>query len=154
MKYNLPNYDIALLERTGGTQPKGLAFGDFKRINPGDPIEYIGWDVNADRPVIWKSKVSGKGISLSSRGTTVDFLEFEGQAIPGYSGGPVFNSSGQVVAMIREAWKKKGIKGGPVRLINRAFSVELLRILDSEIISKSVEPNAKNGISILELIQK
>jgi len=153
IKYNLPNFDVALLARTGGVQPNGLDFGDFSRINPGDVIEYMGWDVEANQYVLWKSIVIGKGTSLSDGGASVDFIEFEGQAIPGYSGGPVFNSAGQVVAMVREAWEKKGIKGGQPKMINRVFSVELLRILDSEIISNSIRNN-KEGISILELLSK
>jgi len=31
--------------------------------------------------------------------------------MPGYSGGPVVDKAGKVVAIIREAWTKKGVKG-------------------------------------------
>ena len=154
LKYNLPNYDVALLERTGGNQPSSLNFGDFNRTHPGDIIEYIGWDVLVNKYVIWKSIVIAKGVSLTENGVTVEFIEFAGEAIPGYSGGPVFNSDGQVIAIIREAWEKKGIKGGASTKINRAFSVDLLRILDSEILSHSSNNNVKIGLSILELLSK
>lgn len=36
---------------------------------------------------------------------------------------------------MREAWKKQGVKGGDAVLMNRAFSIEILSILDSEVYS-------------------
>jgi S1-C subfamily serine protease len=53
-----------------------------------------------------------------------DFIEFEGVALPGYSGGPVFDAQGRVIAIIREAWWKTDPRAGTSRwLINRAFSL-------------------------------
>jgi len=63
-----------------------------------------------------------------NEGRVIDFLEFEGQGRPGYSGGAVLNSRGEIVAVMREAWTKQGVKGGPPILINRAFSLELLTL--------------------------
>ena len=61
-----------------------------------------------------------------SASAVVEFLEFEGVGRPGYSGGPVFDTSGNVIAIVGKAWTKQGVKGGPERLINRAFSLDIL----------------------------
>ena len=60
----------------------------------------------------------------------VDFIEFTGEGRPGYSGGPVLNMEGRVVGLMREAWTKRGVKGGAEYLVNRAFSVELISVLE------------------------
>lgn len=152
IKYNLPSYDVAFLERTGGSQPKSLEFGHFDRVQPGDSIQYIGWDVRYKNYVFWNAKVLAKGSALMSENCNVDFIEFEGKAIPGYSGGPVFDKSNKVIAMIREAWSKKGVKGGEQISINRAFSIELLNVLDSEVKTKSVIGNNNSGSFLIELL--
>ena len=154
VKYNLPNFDIALLERTGGEQPASLEFGNFNKVQPGDKVKYIGWDQRVNKYGLWDGIVSAKGSALTSDQCSAEFIEFEGNAIPGYSGGPVFNDQGKVIAIMREAWSKKGIKGGNMILINRAFSVELLRILESEVKMHSSPSDNKSGISIINLIKK
>ncbi|MCJ7458746.1 MAG: serine protease [candidate division Zixibacteria bacterium] len=133
LKYNLPRYDISFFQRTGGSQPNALEFGDFQRIYPGDTIQYIGYDSRVREYVLWKAPVSAKGSAIIEGGSRVEFIEFQGEAIPGYSGGPVLDASGKVVAILREAWSKTPIKGGPPIRTNRAFSTELLRVLDSEV---------------------
>jgi len=151
VKYNLPSYDVALLQRTAGTQPAGIDFGDFSRVQPGDTVFYIGWDSKVKDYMIQVAIVSAKGSVLIEEGTKVDFIEFEGEAIPGYSGGPVFNSKGKVIAMIREGWTRTSLKGGPSVRINRAFSTELLRVIDSELKIHS-DPNlGKSPRTLIDL---
>ncbi|MBI5214867.1 MAG: trypsin-like peptidase domain-containing protein [Ignavibacteriae bacterium] len=153
VKYNLPSYDVAFLIRTGGSQPASLQFGDFSRVQPGDTIHYIGWDTPLARYIIRLATVSARGSVLVEEGTKVDFIEFEGQAVPGYSGGPVIDRFGKVIAMIREGWEKTSLRGGvPVR-INRAFSIELLRILDSELKGHSNPKDGKSPNKLMDLKQ-
>ena len=85
----------------------------------------------------WAHRLYGCG-SVVNAGAVVDFLEFEGKGLPGFSGGPVFNQEGKVVAIMREAWTKRGVKGGPAVLLNRAFSVQILSDLDQEVYSPSM----------------
>ncbi len=132
-KYDLPCYDIAFLERTGGKQKSTLEFGNFKKTQPGDKIYYVGWDTRINKYVIWSAVVQAKGSAQGNGKCSLDFIDFPGKAIPGYSGGPVFNENGHVIAMIGEAWIVKGIRGGEETNMNRAYSIELLRVLDSEI---------------------
>jgi len=154
VKYNLPKFDIAFLKRTKGLQNESLEFGNFDRIQPGDKIIYIGWDNVKKLYMINTALVSAKGSALMNSDCKVNFIEFKGNAIPGYSGGPVFDMTGKVIGIIREAWNKKGIKGGKTFRINRAFSVELLRILDSEIITSSIDLQNNKIVSLYKLFAK
>ncbi len=151
----MPNYDVAYFERTAGDQDEWLNFGEFDRIQAGDKVIYIGWDFLKNAYNINTAIVLATGTAIIGGNHKIDFIEFEGDAIPGYSGGPVFNFNGKVIGMIREAWKKQGIRGGKVMRINRAFSTDLLRVLDSEIITGSVELDESTiNTSLFQLFSK
>ena len=103
---------------------------------------YIGWDKSLSQLQVHEAMISATG-SSENDSVIVDFIEFEGQGLPGYSGGPVFNTDGKIIAIMREGWKKQGVKGGKVSLINRAFSIEILSILDKEIHSTESSKKGK-----------
>ena len=155
IKHNLPNFDLAYLEWVEGEPIESFKFGDFTKIQSGDKIVYIGWNKLKKSYNVNAAIVVATGTALINFSNKVDFIEFVGEAIPGYSGGPVFNMEGEVIGMIREAWTKKGIKGGKTIKINRAFSTDLLKILDSEIITVSDEINAiERHSSLFELFSE
>lgn len=87
--------------------------------------------------------------SALNEGRSVDFIEFEGKAVPGSSGGPVFDNAGNVIGLIREAWTKKGIKGGTEAPMNRAFSIGNLSILGEEVMAPpgAPMPPSKSNLS-------
>jgi hypothetical protein len=131
VKYFLDQYDLAVYSRTAGSQQETYSWGDFGSLQPGDDVVYLGWDSN-DTLGIHTSKVSAKGTMLY-KGELVDFVEFEGHAVPGYSGGPVFTTDAKVVAMIVQGWDRKPLHGdGSVRVM-RACSVDLLRVLEQRV---------------------
>lgn len=63
----------------------------------------------------------------------IDFFEFNGVGLPGYSGGPVIAMDGKIVGVMREAWARQGVKGGIALLMNRAFSVEPVTIIETRV---------------------
>lgn len=134
--FALPRYDLAVLARDGSSDQDSLHYGDIRRLRPGDKVFYMGYKGGTLKILMNPAVVSAVG-SVWNEGAIIDFIEFQGEGLPGYSGGPVFDSSGNVVGIMREAWTKRGIKGGASLLINRAFSVEILAQLDQEIFSPS-----------------
>lgn len=133
--YYLPRYDLSVFTSSTVINCEPLRFGDIKRIRPGDTVRYIGYDIKG-------RKMEAHNVTVSSIGSTlrtdviVDFIEFQGKGLPGFSGAPVFDNNWNVIAVMREGWKKEGLKeGSPEVLINRAFSIEILSILDSQVCS-------------------
>ena len=64
--------------------------------------------------------------------------------IPGNSGTPVFNKSGEVIGIIAQAWKKVSLKRSKTQqLVNRAFTImplsELLEPLKLAVIQKAIQ---------------
>jgi len=152
LKYILPRFDLAVLAMSEWVPfpLKPITIGDIRRVRPGDTVMYVGWKQGTKLLSIHTATVTATG-SVMNDGTIVEFLEFEGQGRPGYSGGPVFSTKGEVVAIMREAWTKRGVKGGPEVLINRAFSVAVLSTLASEVFTRVVaDTNATSNLSLLE----
>lgn len=136
LKYMLPKYDLAVFSCEPEYKISPLKVGDFKRLRPGDWVGYFGFDQRQSDQYkqttgVGASQIVAIGAALND-GVVVDFLEFIGGGIPGYSGGLVINTDGEVVAIMREAWTKKDMKGGPEIPINRAFSIEILSVLNSQ----------------------
>ena len=149
LKYRLPKYDLAVLTPDPPIAGEPLVIGDFKKIRPGDQIVYVGYDqqasTNGVMSLIHAATVSATG-SVMNDGKVVDFLEFPGLAVPGYSGGAVLNYKGELVAVIREAWTRQGVKGGPPLLFNRAFSLDVLN-LEGEVFSANGASTNSTGTS-------
>ena len=134
---------MAIYQRTGGSQPSTMEIGDIQRVLPGDKVFYFGWD--SDHSLSVKSAiVEAKGTVLQTD-NLVDFIEFPGQGIPGYSGGPVLNAEGDVVAMIVQAWDWKPIKDTLMVRILRAYSVDLLRVLEQDLDNRSKPDSITTG---------
>jgi len=98
----LRRYDLSVLQFDFTNQIPPLPYGDIRRVRPGDDVVYIGWNVQDSKFRVSKAIVSAIGVALND-GVSVDFIEFEGEGIPGYSGGPILNHRGEVVALMREA---------------------------------------------------
>jgi S1-C subfamily serine protease len=156
LKYILPRYDLAVFSAAPEIEGEAFKIGDFKRIRPGDQIVYCGWDSRTNSIMVNLGVITAMGSAMND-GRIIEFLEFEGIGIPGYSGGAVFNHRGELVAIMREAWMKRPIKGGPEILINRAFSLEILDILDGQVFAGIISAPGntnKSGMSLLDLIEK
>ena len=79
-------------------------FKNFAKLNEGDTIIYAGYDQKQSSTIETSTEIAyawaGKKFSLTNNGVKVDRVLFVGDAVPGWSGGPVFNTNLEVVAVI------------------------------------------------------
>lgn len=128
IKVFLPEFDLVLLEGDSDLCTRPFEAAKAFAFNPNQHVFYLGYDVS--KSSLGKKVIQANQSYISSVGKTferniaIDFIEFIGVGLPGYSGGPVINDSGKVVAIMREAWLKRGIKSDSTQLINRAFSIK------------------------------
>lgn len=131
LKYQLASLDLAIYERSGGEHKVAYDLGEFDRVHPGDSIFYLGW--KSDNILeVGVTSIMSKG-KLLQRNELIDYIEFVAQGIPGFSGGPVFNDQGQVIAIISQGWDYKPINAEKPLPILRAFSVDLLRFVENDL---------------------
>ena len=122
--------DLAVLRSDKDITTKPLRGIKNFNIQPGQHLFYMGYNTQKSTPEIPVYQVDNAFVlatGITKIGNTlVKFIEFEGVGIPGYSGGPVFNDNGGVVAVMTQAWYRQGVKGGRKILINRAFEISSL----------------------------
>jgi len=115
------DYDIALLESPVRISDTVTTPDFIFDVKVADHLFYMGFDTasSRDRTLAFKvnSAFVSKADSMKINKKNVRYFEFEGIALHGYSGGPVFNDKGQVIGLIKGMYKKNG------KVINRAYSI-------------------------------
>lgn len=146
----IPGLDLAIYKLRGGKQLDSYPYGNFDRTLPGDPVHVIGM-FGADTLYMQTGVVSAKGKARSS-GQNVDFIDIKSEVLPGSSGSPVFNSSGQVIAMIVEGWQVHSLHtSGQLYKTARAYSIDILRVLEQDVIKASADDSTGGSEQLLLL---
>nr|WP_276133698.1 serine protease [Flavipsychrobacter sp. JY13-12] len=85
-----------------------LPMGNALDYKLGDSFFYIGLDIRASIDKTGALQANhGKILSIGNsliNNSEIPFIEFNGVGIPGYSGGPILNTSGVVIGIMREVW--------------------------------------------------
>jgi S1-C subfamily serine protease len=104
LKYALPDYDLAVFSANPPISGAPFHAGDFAKLNEGDTIIYMGYDKKQSTTIVTSTEIAyawaGKKASMTNNGVKVDKVLFVGDIGPGWSGGPVFNTNLEVVAVI------------------------------------------------------
>jgi S1-C subfamily serine protease len=104
LKYALPDYDLAVFSAYPPIRGAPFRAGDYAKLNEGDTIIYMGYDRTQSSTFVTRTEIAyawaGKKASRTNNGVRVDNLLFVGDTGPGWSGGPVFNTNLEVVAVI------------------------------------------------------
>jgi len=122
----LEAFDLAVYNIPGGSDIPAYRIGDFSAINPYDTVVYFGWEpAKLPKLQIIRAVVSATG-HVARQNESLAFIDFSGVMKPGYSGGPVLDLDGRIIAIASECAIVKGFKGTTEETIIRAFSLEPL----------------------------
>ena len=102
-----PSADVALLQLTGAPDLKTVSLGDSSSVAVGEPVVAIGNALDLPGlPTVTEGSITGldKPIIAQDTGTSLcenltGMLQTDAELQPGNSGGPLVNSSGQVIGM-------------------------------------------------------
>jgi len=119
-----PAHDVAVLQMRGASGLATIPLGNSDAVNIGDQVAAIG---NAGGQGGIPTLASGQVTALhqqitasnqdgSSAETLSDLIQVAATVVPGDSGGPLANNSGQVIGMDTAASSGVGSRGGPARL--------------------------------------
>lgn len=120
-KYN----DIAVLRSKEDLCVKPFQADNVSALSKGQHFFYIGYNKRygvGKKLQVDNGHINGTG-KIKVGEIVVDYIEFIGIAIGGYSGGPVINDNGKVIGLIRDMRVLMDSKKDSV-IINRAFSIK------------------------------
>ena len=104
LKYALPKYDLAVFSADPPISGTPFRAGEFAKLNEGDTIIYMGYDQKQSSAIETSTEIAYawavKKASMTNDGARIDNLLFVGEASPGWSGGPVFNTNLEVIGVI------------------------------------------------------
>ncbi len=145
VKRELPRYDLALFSTT--TQIKGdpSPAGDFGKIRPGDFVIYIGYDsrysATNNQCVLHAAKVESKG-PLEFLNVKTEALFFAGDGFSGYSGGVVYSTNNEIVAIVAAMGGKATIFDGREGRTNVAYTIAPLLDVETNNPPSTLKPSA------------
>ncbi len=126
LKYKMEAFDLAVYDIVDGEDIDEYEIGDFAGVRPYDTVVYFGWEpAKFPKIKVIPSVVAATG-QVARLNESLAFIDFMGPMKPGYSGGPVLDRNGKVIAIASECAIVKGFKGTREETIIRAFSLEPL----------------------------
>jgi serine protease Do len=141
-----PRTDIAVLKIEARNLPT-VELGSTKDLKPGEWVLAIGSPFGFENSVT-AGVVSAKGRSLPDD-SFVPFIQTDVAVNPGNSGGPLFNSRGQVVAVNSQIYSQTGGYQG----VSFAIPIEVATRVKDQIVATGKASHARLGVAIQEVNQ-
>jgi len=138
--------DIAVLR----IQAQGLPtvrLGDPRQLQVGDPVLAIGAPFGLEQTAT-AGIVSAKGRSLPGD-AAVPFIQTDAAVNPGNSGGPLFDSAGNVVGINSQIYSRSGGYQG----LSFAIPVDVAMRVRDQIVATGKAQHARLGVSVQDLTQ-
>lgn len=104
--------DVAVLKIEGENLPH-VTIGDSDDMNVGDEVYAVGNPLGELEFSMTTGHVSAKDrlISTESNSEPINMFQFDAAVNSGNSGGPVFNSKGEVVGVVTAKYSSSGVEG-------------------------------------------
>ncbi|MGV7209110.1 DegQ family serine endoprotease [Oxalobacteraceae bacterium A2-2] len=142
-----PKTDVAVLK----IDAKNLPVVPLSRTNDlkvGEWVLAIGSPYGLESTVT-AGVVSAKGRSLGGEDSTVPFIQTDVAVNPGNSGGPLFNTRGEVVGINSQIYSQSGGYQG----LSFAIPIEVASKIADQIVKTGKVAHAKLGVSVQEVNQ-
>jgi serine protease Do len=141
-----PKTDVAVLKIDANHLPV-VPIGDSKDLKVGEWVLAIGSPFGLESSVT-AGVVSAKGRSLPDD-SNVPFIQTDVAVNPGNSGGPLFNTKGEVVGINSQIYSQTGGYQG----LSFAIPIDVAQRIKDQIVTTGKVQHAKLGVTIQEVNQ-
>ncbi len=141
-----PKTDVAVLKIDAKNLPV-VALGNVKDLRVGEWVLAIGSPFGFENTVT-AGVVSAKGRSLPDD-SAVPFIQTDVAVNPGNSGGPLFNSRGEVVGINSQIYSQSGGYMG----VSFAIPIDLATAIRNQIVATGKVQHARLGVAVQEVNQ-
>ncbi|MFC5498750.1 DegQ family serine endoprotease [Caenimonas terrae] len=141
-----PKTDVAVLKIDAKNLPV-VALGNVKSLRVGEWVLAIGSPFGFENTVT-AGVVSAKGRTLPDD-SAVPFIQTDVAVNPGNSGGPLFNSRGEVVGINSQIYSQSGGYMG----VSFAIPIDLATAIRNQIVTTGKVQHARLGVAVQEVNQ-
>lgn len=141
-----PKTDIAVLRIDAKNLPV-VALGKTSELRVGEWVLAIGSPFGFENTVT-AGVVSAKGRSLPDD-STVPFIQTDVAVNPGNSGGPLFNTRGEVVGINSQIYSRSGGYQG----VSFAIPIDVVEKVKNQIVATGKAEHARLGVAVQEVNQ-
>lgn len=142
--------DVALLKIDGEDLPC-TELGSSSDLIVGDQVVAIGNPLGELTSTMTVGYVSGKERSVTTDGTTINMIQTDAAINSGNSGGPLFNSKGQVVGIITAKYSGSSSSGATIEGIGFAIPIEDVMNVADDLMEYGYVKSAYMGVSVQDM---
>jgi len=142
-----PQTDVAVLKIDAKSLPT-VRLGSTKDLRVGEWVLAIGSPFGFENSVT-AGVVSAKGRTLSPDESYVPFIQTDVAVNPGNSGGPLFNTRGEVVGINSQIYSQTGGYQG----LSFAIPIDVAQRVEQQIVKSGKAEHARLGVTIQDVNQ-
>ena len=142
--------DVALLKIEGENYPFAV-FGSSDALAVGDQVCAIGNPLGELTSTLTVGYISAKDRVVNSDGTAINMLQTDAAINSGNSGGPLFNSSGEVVGIITSKYTGSSSSGATIEGLGFAIPVDDVKGIISDLQQYGYVTGAYLGVYVRDV---
>lgn len=143
--------DVAVLKITETVQLQAVTIGSSEALSVGDQVVAIGNPLGELTSTLTVGYVSAKGRDVTTDGKTINMIQTDAAINSGNSGGPLFNSQGEVVGITTAKYSGSSSSGATIEGIGFAIPIDDVMPLVDDLINYGYINSAYLGVMVSEM---
>ncbi len=143
--------DVALLKIEEDVTLKAVVIGSSDALGVGDQVVAIGNPLGELTSTLTVGYVSGKGRDVTTDGTTINMIQTDAAINSGNSGGPLFNSQGEVVGITTAKYSGNSSSGASIEGIGFAIPIDDVMPLVNDLMNYGYINSAYLGVMVSDM---
>lgn len=143
--------DVAVLKITENVQLQAVEIGSSTALKVGDQVVAIGNPLGELTSTLTVGYVSAKERDVTTDGKTINMIQTDAAINSGNSGGPLFNSQGQVVGITTAKYSGSSSSGATIEGIGFAIPIDDVMPLVEDLINYGYINSAYLGVEVSDM---
>lgn len=143
--------DVAVLKIEEEVTLQAVTVGSSDALNVGDQVVAIGNPLGELTSTLTVGYVSAKERDVTTDGTTINMIQTDAAINSGNSGGPLFNSNGEVVGITTAKYSGSSSSGATIEGIGFAIPIDDVMPLVDDLMNYGYINSAYLGVMVSEM---
>ena len=143
--------DVAVVKITADVQLQPVTIGSSTALSVGDQVVAIGNPLGELTSTLTVGYVSAKERNVTTDGTTINMIQTDAAINSGNSGGPLFNSQGEVVGITTAKYSGSSSSGATIEGIGFAIPIDDVMPLVDDLMNYGYINSAYLGVMVSEM---